>query len=87
MQQLAAWLGTLIGYSVGYTLKIAGPELRAFLAGAIHDALSDTATVGTGAGPLDAHFLHSKDEAQRDSERIDGASGEEGRKTVGGIPQ
>lgn len=46
MQQLAAWIGTLIGYSVGYTLKIAGPELRAFLAGAIRDALTSTGETG-----------------------------------------
>ena len=54
MQQVAAWLGTLIGYSVGYVLKIAGPELRAFLAGAIRDALNDSAEMGGKNAALDS---------------------------------
>ena len=46
MQQLAAMVGTFFGYMIGNTLKIAGPELRAFIAGAIRDALTSTGETG-----------------------------------------
>lgn len=46
MQQLAAMLGTFVGYAIGHTLRIAGPELRAFISGAIRDALTSTGETG-----------------------------------------
>ena len=46
MQQLAAMLGTFLGHAIGHTLKIAGPELREFLAGAIRDAFTSKGEVG-----------------------------------------
>ena len=46
MKQLAAFIGTLIGYSVGYILKIAHAELKAFLVACIKEAISDKADYG-----------------------------------------
>ena len=46
MQQLAAFIGTLIGYSVGYILKIAHAELKTFLVECIKEAIHDKADYG-----------------------------------------
>jgi len=46
VQSIAAAIGTCIGYAIGHILRIAGPELKAFLTGIIRDALKDSAEVG-----------------------------------------
>ena len=51
MQQLAAAFGTFLGYALGHALRIAGPELQAFLVGVIRDAMQSKAEI---AKPNDA---------------------------------
>ena len=66
MEKLAAAIGTCIGYAIGHILRIAGPELKAFLVGVIRDALKDAAEVGTVHKPLDDAWnrgVHRRDEA------------------------
>ena len=46
MTQLAAIVGTFLGYTVGYILKIAQKELREFLVGCIKEAMNDKADYG-----------------------------------------
>lgn len=52
MTQLAAAFGTFIGYALGHTLRIAGPELQKFLVGCIRDALSSKVEVSKPNDPL-----------------------------------
>ena len=47
MTQLAATLGTFLGYALGHTLRIAAPQIRELLIGCIRDALSSKNEVST----------------------------------------
>lgn len=53
MDTLARLCGEFLGTALGYTLKVAGPELEEFLARAIRRAISDSAELGKSDGPLD----------------------------------
>ena len=84
MQQIAAAIGTVIGYAIGYILKIAGDDLRKFIVGCIREAMNDTAEVGTSTGPLDnAWNVLVRDETHSNSI---GGNGDHPKEGGSGLP-
>lgn len=72
MQEAARFFGTLLGYTIGYALKIAGPELRVFLIGVIRDAFKDTVEVGAPNAALDAAWSNGVRNSNEDKARTAG---------------